>query len=543
MNKNETLELINNNVYTLTKAWETMYHNKTYAIIHYNKVDEFFKTKRGAEGYIKRNANFSYYDDYTHDMVTPNANNEVIEILASELINIKTNKKVWYDYLKENLYNIFEYHLGENIIYTAKDANVTAELLQYIKDTIKEIEETQSMSVIEEYIQQENVSNVKSEEVEMVGVTANTTKLSDNEKIENVEVKLNETKTESKEIEVSQNKENDINVTVSFNQEKNGIELLFTDKPSDEIRSQIKAHKFRWSKFQKIWYAKDTDENRKFLQEIGFLNSENDRGNSMTSMVVEMEKEGISYPEININDIETYIIDAELSKRENDNAMFRNNERNHTKEIQDLFQSANDNVIELINLDCDKYIEYKVKTYLQSFKKKYYDLYVKILRHKADNVSWMVSGRGNLNVNRYNKKQEQLTNMMKQLSQLIDDFNSKIDSFKNKINRAKELEIKKSINNEMENINTNTLNLTKVTKRYKPGAVQNIFDNATKEIKVYSYNNQYFIFKNWSYWRIYNQSGNELTVLNKATKTLEEAKKQLLYILQQENENTEISAM
>lgn len=69
--------------------------------------------------------------------------------------------------------------------------------------------------------------------------------------------------------------EKDITITiecdVNFNEEKNGIELSFKEKPSQEIRDNIKSLGFRWSKFNKVWYAKNTDSIREKLKEIGLL--------------------------------------------------------------------------------------------------------------------------------------------------------------------------------------------------------------------------------------------------------------------------------
>jgi len=45
-------------------------------------------------------------------------------------------------------------------------------------------------------------------------------------------------------------------VTVSRNIEKDGIELRFPNKPSDEIRSRLKSHGWRWSRFSSCWYKR-----------------------------------------------------------------------------------------------------------------------------------------------------------------------------------------------------------------------------------------------------------------------------------------------
>jgi len=47
-------------------------------------------------------------------------------------------------------------------------------------------------------------------------------------------------------------------IIMTLNAEKQGVELTFPGKPSDEIRNELKQAGFRWSPFQKIWYAKQT---------------------------------------------------------------------------------------------------------------------------------------------------------------------------------------------------------------------------------------------------------------------------------------------
>ena len=48
--------------------------------------------------------------------------------------------------------------------------------------------------------------------------------------------------------------------TMSINHEKNGIELLFGEKPAAEIREKMKAAGFRWHSQKKLWYARQTDD-------------------------------------------------------------------------------------------------------------------------------------------------------------------------------------------------------------------------------------------------------------------------------------------
>ena len=46
---------------------------------------------------------------------------------------------------------------------------------------------------------------------------------------------------------------------MSLNQELNGIELYFDQKPPQTIIDNLKSNKFRWSGFKKCWYAKQSE--------------------------------------------------------------------------------------------------------------------------------------------------------------------------------------------------------------------------------------------------------------------------------------------
>lgn len=47
-----------------------------------------------------------------------------------------------------------------------------------------------------------------------------------------------------------------IAIEVKENEQKNGVEIKFASKPSPEVIEKVKANGFRWSKFQKLWYAR-----------------------------------------------------------------------------------------------------------------------------------------------------------------------------------------------------------------------------------------------------------------------------------------------
>lgn len=57
-------------------------------------------------------------------------------------------------------------------------------------------------------------------------------------------------------------------VKVTLNDEKNGVEVKFNGKPSEDILSELKGMGFRWSKFQKIWYAKQSEKTISFANSL-----------------------------------------------------------------------------------------------------------------------------------------------------------------------------------------------------------------------------------------------------------------------------------
>lgn len=61
-------------------------------------------------------------------------------------------------------------------------------------------------------------------------------------------------------------------VTVRENAEKGGVEVKFSAKPDPAVLDGLKRHGFRWSKFQKIWYAKANDRTRSYAN--GLIDSD-----------------------------------------------------------------------------------------------------------------------------------------------------------------------------------------------------------------------------------------------------------------------------
>lgn len=64
------------------------------------------------------------------------------------------------------------------------------------------------------------------------------------------------------------NSANNDTVKIRLNDEKQGIEVIFSEKPKSEIISSLKKHGFRWSPAYKLWYAKQAPDRINFANSL-----------------------------------------------------------------------------------------------------------------------------------------------------------------------------------------------------------------------------------------------------------------------------------
>lgn len=57
-------------------------------------------------------------------------------------------------------------------------------------------------------------------------------------------------------------------VTVTMNDDKNGVEIRFPEKPDQAILDKLKANGWRWSRFNNCWYHKQNDQNIEFANKL-----------------------------------------------------------------------------------------------------------------------------------------------------------------------------------------------------------------------------------------------------------------------------------
>lgn len=75
---------------------------------------------------------------------------------------------------------------------------------------------------------------------------------------------------------------------VTINEEKNGIEIRFENKPEAEVLEALKENGFRWSGKQKMWYAKQSEERIAFVKSIGEVSAKDNAEKDETDDVYDL---------------------------------------------------------------------------------------------------------------------------------------------------------------------------------------------------------------------------------------------------------------
>lgn len=264
MERIEVLKEINGDINTYLKAKQNIYRGKVFAVAGSNRIDNFFKTKRGANGYIERQKNISWYDEITFEMYCPGTNLEIIEIKESELVDITKDLNIWYQaFLSCAIHHNSHYSKLGLEYYIKEHLNEGTEVYNY---AVKQLENLKNDIVIEKPEAKEEVK--------------------ENENIITLDINLNGDNNILEVEEVENNIINNIDVEIIENKEKNGIELKFNDIPSVEIRTELKNNGFRWHRLKKVWYAKQT---QKILNFVNILKAPKNKEVEKVEIVEEPE--------------------------------------------------------------------------------------------------------------------------------------------------------------------------------------------------------------------------------------------------------------
>lgn len=500
--KKNVLNKINGSLYEQERILKNMYRGKTFLVVRCcGTIDKTYKTKRGAEGYINKNKDWSYYDEYSMELVYPNSGSKVVEIKESDLVGFN-NWNLWHEELIGYLGTPWLVSNIEQYIKYVEDQD----LLSYINESIMDIKKGKGLKVPEQLNNITINELIETEEEEVKEI------------ISTLKVDKEDNKNESIEVE-----------KVVFNEDKNGIEIYFTGKPSEEVRNNLKSNGFRWSKYNKCWYAKQNEDTINFANSLNNVSEEEIKETSQ-QYKEEKEKElENKLNDLNINDIESYTIDLDLSKRENSVSMFRSKDINHTQQLQNYLTTKQNEILEVLK-DCNNnQIEYTLKMALQRFKRDYHTNYIKQLQHRAENPSWAVTGRSGRDMRRDEKMNNRYNNLLKESLEITSKLDKAISKAKNNIKKFEKSAIKKHFEDNTKDITIPKFN--RVKKEYQLTASKEIFKDGENMYTTTMYEYQgYYIFKNWGSFRVYDSIGNEL-YNTKTQGKLEDAKKWLIYYL------------
>ena len=265
MERIEVLKEINGDINTYLKAKQNIYRGKVFAVAGSNRIDNFFKTKRGANGYIERQKNISWYDEMAFEMYSPGTSLEIIEIKESELVDITKDLNIWYQaFLSCAIHHNSHYSKLGLEYYIKEHLNEGTEVYNY---AVKQLENLKNDIVIEKPEAKEEVK--------------------ENENIITLDINLNGDNNILEVEEVENNIINNIDFGIIENKEKNGIELKFNDIPSVEIRTELKNNGFRWHRLKKVWYAKQT---QKILDFVNILKAPKNKEVEKVEIVENIEE-------------------------------------------------------------------------------------------------------------------------------------------------------------------------------------------------------------------------------------------------------------
>ena len=482
-----TLENINSNVNYAIQATEATYRNKSFVVVNGEHVQSFNKTKRGAESYVKKNT-FSYYDEYSQEMVQAGSELQIVEISAFDIVDYYNTKEIWF----ETIFS--KWRIGQSNDYTLTQANelgCSEEVISFIELVLSHTDAnsfpSREMVGLEE-IQENEVAEIVETTSEVIETIATAT-------------------TQNETVEVVSE------ITYKLNDEKNGVEIYFTDKPSEQVRDSLKVNGFRWSKYNKCWYAKQSNETLSLAETLAGGN---------VSKVEEVQPFEIELSEF--IEVTNYKISEETEKRLIDNSLFgdRRKENYETRQLQLTLSNLLEETKVVVELADNNYYKNKLIDGFNAFCERYAREMNTYLYQRSVNPSWAVTGRGGLNVDRYNKKQDAIFNKMGKVVEMLDKQQSILKKYKNRFESEKVYKTKQAIQHAIDNLDSVTLS----------------FETRKREIEYYGYryntrsyeSPNYFMMNLANCYRIFDRTTGKEVHSMKTTDKLTDAKKHVLYL-------------
>lgn len=490
----EVMEIINRDLFYAIDATENSYRNKFYVLVNGERIEGFAKTKRGAEGSIKRRT-FSYYDEYSMEMVQAGANLEVYELSALDIVDYYNDLTIWYN----TMFNRWQIRQSNDYMLTkARELNVSNNIIVMIENILS------------------NSDSHSHPSKEMVGIVEELQQPALTEEANEKEVTECDTSTqETKTVpaDVGQDNEN-ASVQMVLNKEKNGVELYFDDIPSDEIRNRLKSNGFRWSSYNKCWYAKQLESRLELAKELSAGNIVDKKPTEPT--VIELES---------FVDYSHFSISEHIENALNMGTNYPREKGGYTTVMQEGFKKGYEIVSNLIDTTDNKYIKNRIIRAFNRYVNNYYKAYLTYLTQKSQSPSWTVTGRSGMNMHKYHLKQDRINKQMNQCSDISKAFEEEVQKCRSLIREDKKKKLEQTINS------VETL-VKFEARKHSIEQLGMLFHG-----RAYFADN-YFIMKTWGAFRVFDVLTQKELYVCKTTDNLDVAKKYVTLLIQKESNLT-----
>lgn len=167
--------------------------------------------------------------------------------------------------------------------------------------------------------------------------------------------------------------------------------------------------------------------------------------------------------------------------------------KDHNKEIKnhfDIYIEKTRKVLkEIEDINIEEELTIELKKYLSNYSKEY----IKYLELKSKNPSWIVTGRGGLNIRKYNKNQNLISKNLNELNSLSNNFDDILSKIKSKAQKEKQKNKYLKMKEKLDDV--------KVVPKFTRSKEVIQEENMTLNTNVYKFD-KYKIYKLFGNWRV-----------------------------------------
>lgn len=285
--------------------------------------------------------------------------------------------------------------------------------------------------------------------------------------------------------------------------------MCLKKKPEEEVREKLKSYGFKWSRKQKIWYAKDDKYRRDFLATLG--KQIESVGEECSS---EEQKENLEQirKEAKIRKLEWKLerlrnsqgghepwnkispFPENMTRRANSNFSFGKG-RDWNAEYGTIIGEAEEEVEKLLKYDITEADKKELEYELERFKKDIYNNMLSQISNDASHPSVLIAGPAKFNHRKADKQFERTLDLASTGRSVEERFENAIDRVKSRIWRSKLKDAKEKVNQIIENID--------VTIKFRRKKLKLEY-----EVTAY-YSDHYYTANYWGAFRIYESATNK----------------------------------